>query len=217
MKRWSLVVIVAVLACTGMLAEPIANASSNLSFTPKGAASTRSISELEAVDVVRGVFFGRGPIAKVIGTTLQLPDSVTVQDYDRQVDSFIAEVVRTAPPSRIKEIAQDLTSGSAPRVERALNVGTAMMKTPGEAPVGSSDEKFIQPRCGIAGAFCVAVATVGVVSWVVAQNAVAVTSVAGATQAVVKWNGMWTYQIGSQEERLARETAVARLASDLAR
>lgn len=181
---------------------------------PSATAQEAGSADHTSQEVIEGVFFGLGPVGEEVEATVQLPDEISQEDYEAQVETFTAEL-QEADAETFDSVADGLTSGSPVEVQESLEQGTDLMNEVAGTDDVPEDEQFVQPRCGVAGAFCVAVAAVGGLSWVVAQNSVAATTVAGVTQAVVAWNGMYTPNASTAEADLDHERSVAYLAEQL--
>ncbi|WP_017584997.1 hypothetical protein [Nocardiopsis ganjiahuensis] len=197
-KKW----IALVAAGSLVLGTPVVvNAQDSLG----GPAQVRSAS---SEDVLSAAFFGTGPLA---GDELRatLPEEISQEKWDGQVSAAMDELV-AHDAEEVDRIAEDLTSGSPVLVEQAVADGEALM-TEAFALDESEDDGYVSPRCGLFGAVCVAAAFAFGLSTAVAQNSVAVTTVAAVTQAAWRWNG-----VGSAESQLEREQAIAIYTESLA-
>ncbi|WP_139183084.1 hypothetical protein [Actinopolyspora xinjiangensis] len=171
-----------------------------------------SVANASSQEIIQGVFFGVGPVADPAKVEVQLPEDLNRDKYNQQIKTFLAEL-RTDDPAKFDSVADGLTSGSAPRVEEALNNGGKWFSTAAGSQAQQTTD--VRPRCG---AVWVCVAAAAAVSWVGVQNAVAATSVAGLTQAVVAWNGMYMPSSSSSTaSTVERDRAIRVITENLAR
>ncbi len=164
------------------------------------------VAEASSEDVIKAAYFGRGPLADLIDYEVQLPEEVDVATYDREVDNVVTEM-KEADPEAFENVAEGITSGSIPQVAEALESGSELLN---EVAGAESAEDLDVAQCPVAGAVCVAVAAVGAISWVVAQNAFIVTTVGGA------WFAIGSVSVGD-ESGIQRDRYVKEIATKLAR
>ncbi|SDK49840.1 antimicrobial peptide, SdpC family [Actinopolyspora mzabensis] len=172
-----------------------------------------SVANASSQEIIQGVFFGVGSVAEPAKVEVQLPEDLSRDKYNQQINEFLAEL-RAEDPDRFDSVAAGLTSGSAPKVEEALNNGGKWFSTAAGSQAQQNTD--VRPRCG---AVWVCVAAAAAISWVGVQNAVAATSVAGLTQAVVAWNGMYLPSSTSagNASTVERDRAIRIITENLAR
>ncbi|MDO5099395.1 MAG: hypothetical protein Q4D85_11675 [Corynebacterium sp.] len=136
-------------------------------------------------DILKGILFGIGPVAKHIGFQVQMPKNLTFGQYETAVNKTINDL-----PSiyrhELRSVLMQLRSGDPVEVEQGMSDLSNIVVDYAAKKAPSYSMKRVRPACGVA-VVCVAYAAAAVHNTVVVTGLVAVV-VGGAL-----WAGAWRW------------------------
>lgn len=148
-------------------------------------------SEYSTADIVRGVAFAQGPVARTLELEVSRPAGLTQQEIAQaeQVEQQLFDSMMSGDSAQLEAAAEKIVSGDPYAVERGMkSVGAALTRAIDREFPGVTSSSMDVSRCGLV-AVCAALSVAAIALG--AAIAAVVFNVAGSVNMIYNQNGLW--------------------------